>query len=548
MPERSRDRPGHRAAFRHFARTHGLHAAAAPTVAQLLQHRGKGRRIGTLQGRQPHGGGIGHLQELSVARRGFTVEPQAARRQLIEQLARGVAAVFKKARVLDHQLLQQRLQTAHGALHGRQQARVSRHETHHALQGVQRGAVVGAHAGCGLLLLGRLQRLHQLLQLGRVVLHGLQRHAAQRSPAFGQRRQHGGCRLAALPGGGLQAACAVHGRRKLPGHGIGGCVGQRQHGRRRRSGRLAVRIHPAWIGQQGRHQAPRQLIFLGLLAKGAIGAALGHGIAIVGRCPPAALPRQVGMAASRLGRRGLYRRQAIGRRLHPLVTQGLGDMAVLGHQQRTQVLAHEAQPAGGGAGVHPGVVDHALQRLHIAVGPQRIAFGLDTVQALDGADQGIELGQRDLHLRRHMLQQALVGQLRLQHGVVQEGEGGEIGGAGHTGRTGHARHRGPGSSAAGLTKAFQQRPPIALEHGRPVAGQQLQRLGDFSAARQAGARLVGLLHGMRRALQQPQDQRLRAANSLHQAGLQRGNRNGWRIHGPKNTGSSPCRRRFEACL
>ena len=69
-----------------------------------------------------------------------------------------------------------------------------------------------------------------------------------------------------------------------------------------------------------------------------------------------------------------------------------------------------------------------------------------------------------------------------------------------------------------------------------------------SAARQAGARQLGLLHGMSRALQQPQDQRLRAADSLHQAGLQRGNRNGWRIHGPKNTGSSPCRRRFEACL
>ena len=217
-------------------------------------------------------------------------------------------------------------------------------------------------------------------------------------------------------------------------------------------------------------------------------------------------------------------------------------MAVLGHQQRTQVLAHEAQPAGGGARVHLGVVDHALQGLHIAVGPQRIAFGLDTVQALDGTDQGVELGQRDLHLGRHMLQQALVGQLRLQDGVVQEGEGGEIGG------NGQARHRRPGSSGAGLAKAFQQRPPIAFEHGRPVAGQQFQRLGDFSAARQAGAGLVGLLHGMGRALQQPQDQRLRATHGLHQAGLQRGNRNGWRIHGPKNTGSSPCRRRFEACL
>jgi len=105
------------------------------------------------------------------------------------------------------------------------------------LQRMQRRAVVGARAGGRLL---RLQGLHQLLQLGRVVLHGLQRHAAQRGPAFGQRRQHGGCRLAALPGGGLQPACAVHGRRKLPGHGIGGWLGQRQHGRRRRSGRLAV--------------------------------------------------------------------------------------------------------------------------------------------------------------------------------------------------------------------------------------------------------------------------------------------------------------------
>ena len=96
-------------------------------------------------------------------------------------------------------------------------------------------------------------------------------------------------------------------------------------------------------------------------------------------------------------------------------------MAVLGYQQCAQMLAHEAQPAGGAFGLDPGVVDHALQRLHIVVGPERVAFGLDTVQALDGADQGIELGQCDLHLRRHMLQQALVGQLRLQHGVIQQG-------------------------------------------------------------------------------------------------------------------------------
>ena len=95
------------------------------------------------------------------------------------------------------------------------------------------------------------------------------------------------------------------------------------------------------------------------------------------------------------------------RRVNALLAQESGGSGVFRHQNATQVLAHEIAPALR----HLCCWLHSRQRLiqspHIVFGAQRVALGVCRLQPLRATHQGIQIGQRQLYLWRHHLQQLL---------------------------------------------------------------------------------------------------------------------------------------------
>ena len=179
-----------------------------PLLAHKLQHSGKYIGICLPCTSQLVRRSLCHGDEVGKSQSRFAGKPEAASRQLVQQLPCRVQAIFKENTVLRHQLAQHGFKPQQDPLHRRQQAAVAGHMAHHSLQRAylnqSTGRLTGLWCAQSPQSTGYPGLLRSLQRIGRI------RSPAWLQPRILHRRDRG--RL------GRRPTCQ-HGVRQRLGHG-----------------------------------------------------------------------------------------------------------------------------------------------------------------------------------------------------------------------------------------------------------------------------------------------------------------------------------------